>query len=145
MVIDVKGLIRWVGAVYPLLVYAYAKTARYLCYCTYVCVYEDCQTYLLFFCRFFVGLTSTFQLLDKPWSQVSSLPPPGTCLQFLSCIGFSIPTARRLPSNLTLSRFPRVNLCTRKSPYEFIRVCMYALGGTRTHEIDLWVPDIYCR
>ena len=27
--------------------------------------------------------TSTFQLLDKPWSQVSSLPP-GSCLQFLS-------------------------------------------------------------
>ena len=32
--------------------------------------------------------------LDKPWSQVSSLPP-GMCLQFLSRIGFSIPTARR--------------------------------------------------
>ena len=25
--------------------------------------------------------TSTFQLLDKPWSQVSSLFPPGSCLQ----------------------------------------------------------------
>ena len=40
--------------------------------------------------------TSTFQLLDnKPWSQVSSLLPPGSCLQFLSRIGFSNPTARR--------------------------------------------------
>ena len=28
--------------------------------------------------------TSTFQLLDKPWSQVSSLLPPGSCLPFLS-------------------------------------------------------------
>ena len=26
--------------------------------------------------------TFTFQLLDKPWSQVSSLLPPGSCLQF---------------------------------------------------------------
>ena len=27
-----------------------------------------------------------FQLLDKLWSQVSSLLPPGTCLQFLSLL-----------------------------------------------------------
>ena len=39
--------------------------------------------------------TSTFQLLDKPWSQVSSLLTPGSCLQFLSSIGFSNPAARR--------------------------------------------------
>ena len=44
---------------------------------------------------FFFFHTSTFQLLDKPWSQVSSLLPPGSCLQFLSRIGFSNPTARR--------------------------------------------------
>ena len=37
---------------------------------------------------FFFSHTFTFQLLDKPWSQdlVSSLPPPGSCLQFLSRI-----------------------------------------------------------
>ena len=40
--------------------------------------------------------TFTLQLLDKPWSQVSSLLLPGSCLQFLSRIGFSNPTARRL-------------------------------------------------
>ena len=39
-------------------------------------------------CLFF-SHTSTSQLLDKPWSQLSSLPPPGSCLQFLSRIGFS--------------------------------------------------------
>ena len=65
-------------------------------------------------------------LLDKPWSQVSSLLPPGTCLQFLSRIGFSIPTARRFSSNvaeLTLSRFPLIIFsCKKKS----LRVC--ALG-----------------
>ena len=42
-----------------------------------------------------VGGFTLSNLLDKPWSQVSSLLPPGTCLQFLSRIGFSIPTARR--------------------------------------------------
>ena len=53
-----------------------------------------------------IGLTLTFQLLDKLWSQVSSLLPNGTCLQFLSRIGFSIPTARRLSlSNVGGSRF----------------------------------------
>ena len=46
-------------------------------------------------CVFFFLHTSTFQLLDKPWSQVSSRLPPGSCLQFLSRIGFSNPTARR--------------------------------------------------
>ena len=44
---------------------------------------------------FFLVHTSTFQLLGKPWSQVSSLLPPGSCLQFLSRIGFSNPSARR--------------------------------------------------
>ena len=44
---------------------------------------------------FFSHTISTFQLLDKPWSQVSSLLPPGSCLQFLSRTGFSNPTARR--------------------------------------------------
>ena len=39
--------------------------------------------------------TSAFQLRDKPWSQVSSLLPPDSCLQFLSRIGFSNPTAHR--------------------------------------------------
>ena len=36
----------------------------------------------------------TFHLLDKPWSQVSSLLPPGSCLQFLLRIGLNNPTAR---------------------------------------------------
>ena len=47
------------------------------------------------FFLFFFSHTSTFQLLDKPWSQVSSLLPPGSCLQFLSRIGFSNPAVRR--------------------------------------------------
>ena len=82
-----------------------------------------------FFLFFFLFHTSTFQLLDRPWSQVSSLLAPGSCLQFLPRIGFSNPTARRFFiefCELTLSRFPQVNLCARKSPNELIirvRVC----------------------
>ena len=57
-----------------------------------------------FFFLFSFRLTFTFQLLDKLWSQVSSLLPPGMCLQFLSRIGLSIPTARRLSSNVANSR-----------------------------------------
>ena len=69
----------------------------------------------IFFINFFFSLTLTFQLLDRPWSQVSSLPP-GTCLQFLSRIGFSIPTARRLPSNVANSPFRafRDSICAQE-------------------------------
>ena len=52
--------------------------------------------------------------------------PPGSCVQLLSRMGFSTPTARRFfieCRKLTLSRFPQVNLSTRKRPNEFIRVC----------------------
>ena len=44
---------------------------------------------------FFLSQTSTFQLLDEPWTQVSSLILPGSFLQFLSSIGLCNPTARR--------------------------------------------------
>ena len=47
--------------------------------------------------------TFTFQLLDKPWSQGLSLLPPGSCLQFLSRIGFSSPTARRFFHRMLLT------------------------------------------
>ena len=50
-----------------------------------------------------VGRFTLSDLLDKPWSQVSSLLPPGTYLQFLSRIGFSIPTARRFSSNVAIN------------------------------------------
>ena len=82
-------------------------------------------------------LTVAFQLLDKLWSQVSSLLPPGTCLQFLSRIGFSIPTARRFSSNVATSRSRafRESICAQeKVP---TNVCECALGGTRTHAIQL--------
>ena len=72
-----------------------------------------------------VGGFTLSDLLDKPWSQVSSLLPPGTCLQFLSRIGFSIPTARRFHRMLlarALALSANQFLCKKKS----LRVC--ALG-----------------
>ena len=60
--------------------------------------------YHFYFPAQLVGGFTLSGLPDKPWSQVSSLLPPGTCLQFLSCIGFSIPTARRFSSNVANSR-----------------------------------------
>ena len=63
-------------------------------------------------------------LLDKPWSQVSSLLPPGTCLQSLSRIGFSTPTARRFSSNVANSRSRAfrwsIFFSAWKSPYEYV-------------------------
>ena len=47
------------------------------------------------FSLYFFPHTFNFQLLDKPWSQVSSLFSPGSCPKFLSPITFSNPTARR--------------------------------------------------
>ena len=86
---------------------------------------------------FFFSHTSTFQLLDKPWSQVSSLPPPGSCLQFLSRIGFN---------NHCSSIFHRVansrSRAFRKSIFAQEKVPTilyeYAIGGARTHETDLY-------
>ena len=36
---------------------------------------------------------------------------------------------------LTLSHFPRVNLCTRKSPYDFIRICTRGNSNSRNWPI----------
>ena len=66
----------------------------------------------IFFIQVFFNLTSTLQLLDKPWSQVSSLPPPCKCIHFYHT-EFNIPIERRTfidLCELALSRFPLVNL-----------------------------------
>ena len=86
---------------------------------------------------FYFRLSFTFQLLGKLWSQVSSLVPPGTRIQLLLHIALSVPTARRFSSNVANSRSRafRGSICTQeKFPTFFYE---YALGGTRTHAIDL--------
>ena len=65
------------------------------CRCCCLLCYHWCSSARSYFFFFSFSHISTFQLLDKPWSQVSSLLPPGSRLQFLSHIGFSNPTAPR--------------------------------------------------
>ena len=83
-----------------------------------------CQKHRHFF---LLSHTSTFQLLDKPWSQVSSLLPP----RYLS----SMFIAHRVQQSHCSSIVHRVLLThalalsasqlvrTRKCPNEFIRAC----------------------
>ena len=66
-------------------------------------------------------------------------PPPRYLPSFLSRIGFSIPTARRFSSNVANSR-SRAFAKTSQSVHQQkvpTNLCEYALGGTRTHAIDL--------
>ena len=79
-------------------------------------------------------------LLSSFWTSRghrSSLLPPGSCLQFLSRIGFSNPTARRFSSSVANSR-PRAfrrSICAQEAPTNLYE---YALGGIQTHETDLY-------
>ena len=68
------------------------KTTQGGVLCTVICTRYVC-IYTWYIYVFFFSHTCTFQLLDKPWAQVSSLLPPGSCLHFSSRIGFSNPTA----------------------------------------------------
>ena len=87
--------------------------------------------FLFFYHHFYfpaqlVGSFTLSDLLDKPWSQVSSLLPPGTCLQFLSHIGFSIPAVCRFSSNVPNSRYRTFResiFYERESPYEYEGMC----------------------
>ena len=90
----------------------------------------------LFYLFYFFTLTFTFQLLDKPWSQVSPPFPPRYALSLSSSRGFSITNARRLSSNLTSMRsraFRSPNSDARKSPYEH----EHAPGETRPQKLPL--------
>ena len=79
----------------------------------YMQVYLVAPIALLFYVHFcsdqfnfsaqLIGGFTLSDLLDKPWPQGSPLLPPCTYLQLLSRIGFSIPTARRLSSNVANS------------------------------------------
>ena len=63
---------------------------------------------------------------------------PYSCLQFLSRIGFSNPTARRLSSSVANSRYGafRKSICAPEKV--LTNIYEYALGGIRTHETDLY-------
>ena len=73
---------------------------------------------------FFFLHTSTLHLLDKPWSQVSSLLSPDSCLQLFSRIGVQQSHCSSIFHRvllLTLSRFPQVNLVHKKKPPQIYR------------------------
>ena len=74
---------------------------------------------MLFFSSFFFH-TSTFQLLDKPWSQMSSFLPPGSCLQFFIAhrVDSAIPLLVHFSSSVANSRFRifRESICAQEKP-----------------------------
>ena len=95
-------------------------------------LWQASSTSLLFFVFVFVFvITFTFQLnswevftlsdlLDKPWSQVSSLPP-GTCLHFYRAQGSAFPLL--VDSSIVAhshSHFPLMNFYARNSPHEYV-------------------------
>ena len=76
----------------------------YLVYILYIYIYFFFDHDLNFPAQLVGGLTLS-DLLDKPWSQVSSfLPPVHMPSIFLSRTGFTIPNARRFSSNVANSR-----------------------------------------
>ena len=93
-----------------------------------------------FFFFFFFSHTFTFQLLDKPWSQVGVVP---SSPRFLP----SIFIAHRVQQSHCSSIFHRV-LLTHALAVSARQFCAqekvptnlyeYALGGARTHETDLY-------
>ena len=88
---------------------------------------------------FFFFHAFTFQVLDTPWSQVSSLFSHGSCLRLLWRRGFSNPTARDFSSSLfanSRSRAFRKSICAQQKVPTILYE--YALGGARTHETDLY-------
>ena len=96
------------------------------------------QVYTFFYHFYFaaqlVGDFTLSDLLDNSWSQMLSILSPGTCLQSLSSIWFSIPTARRFSPNVANSRCRAFRLSLFSSKKKSLRVC--ALGENWTREID---------
>ena len=99
----------------------------------------------LFFFSFFRILLSSFWTSRGHRSQVSTLFPAGSCLQFLSPIGFSNPTAHRFFierfANSRSRAFCQSNCAQEKVPTNLYG---YALGRTRTHKTDLYHCVVAC-
>ena len=84
--------------------------------------------FLVFFSSFFFSHTSTFQLLDKPWSQVSSLLPPVLAFNFYRAWGLAIPLLVDFSSSVANSRSRafRKSICAQETATYLYE---YALGG----------------
>ena len=132
--------------------------------CVYLCLPILYIHYIIYIYDHFyfpaqlVGFTLS-DLLDKPWSQVSSLLPPGARLQFLSRVGFSIPLLvdfHRMLQTPALGLSASHFFNARKNPYEYvhsmtIELAKLILAGTgityqavsythlRAHETDSYL------
>ena len=71
---DFTGNIEGSGTIQPAL---FGSPRRLYFYPTTATAHPD-----YFFILYYFFHSFTFQLVDKPWSQVSSLLPPASCLQF---------------------------------------------------------------
>ena len=90
---------------------------------------------------FFSSHPSTFQPLDKPWSQVSSLLPPGPCFQLLSRTqGSAIPLLFvDFSSSVANSRscaFRNKSKFVHKKMFQRIYTSMHSAGLELTKETD---------
>ena len=92
----------------------------------FICLFQ----HHFYFPAYLLGGFTFGDLLGRPWSRVSSLIPPATCLSVLSRIGFRIPLLveiHRMELTHALARSATVIIFfnPRKSPYN-----KHALGET---------------
>ena len=102
----------------------------------YTAVLNGCSKSLSSVQKLFFLHTSTFQLLDKPWSQVSSLLPPVLAFNAYRAQGSAIPLLvdfHRVLLTHALALYAS-QFVLKKSPHEFIRV-LHALGGDSNSRI----------
>ena len=95
-----------------------------------------CYSIIQFAFSFFLFSFLLFQLLDKPWSQVSSLFPTSKCLRFYRAESSASPTLvdiHQILATHVLELSERINFHARKSPYDH----EHALGETRSHKSTL--------
>ena len=117
-------------SVKPLAMYVWSvKTRRASSWCG-----RDARVISLFFLLFFLA-HFYFPASDKPWSQVSSLLPLGSCLNFYLAYGSAIPLLVDFSSSVVAnsrSRVFRKLICAQqKSRHEFIRVCTRGDSNSR--------------
>ena len=81
--------------------------------------------------------TFTFQILDKPRTKLSSLPPPVLAFKFYRAQGSAIPLLVDFSSTVIANSRSRVflkSICAQdKVPTNLFE---YAVGGTQTPETD---------
>ena len=101
-------------------------------------VYYNRHPGIAFGAPFSSSNTSTFQLLDKPWSQCRPFSPPVLAFNFCGAQGSAIPLLVDFSSSVANSRSRafRKSICAQEKVS--MNLYEYALRGARTHETDLY-------